>query len=91
MEDKIISANMKIEFSRPKGMTVEVYANKLSAILAPIQDLQNVHFTFADGKKLTGHDLAYSQKVELKDEMEITPLTYISKMREIIDSIIEEQ
>lgn len=90
MDDKIISAKMKIEFSRPKGMTEEVYANKLSAILAPVQDLHNVHFTFADGKKLTGADLAYSQKVELKDETGITPLTYISKMREIIDSIIEE-
>ena len=91
MEDNMVSAKMTVSFSRPKGMPVEKYARKLSSILAPVQDLENVHFIFADGRTMSGRDLLFTKKEELRAENGITPLTYINSMKRVIDSIEEEQ
>lgn len=87
MEENMVSAKMTVNFSRPKGMSVEKYAKKLSAILAPVQDLENVHFIFADGRKMTGSEMVFSQKEELSEENGITDFTYITSMKRVIDSI----
>ena len=91
LDDNMVSAKMTVNFSRPKGMSDEQYSKKLSAILAPVQDLQNVHFSFANGMTLSGANLVFTKKVELSEENGITPLTYITSMKRIIDSIDEEQ
>ena len=82
----IVSANMIIKFEKPRKMTPQEYNKQLSAILAPIQDLENVYFTLHSGMKILGSDLVYTHKETLEDEI-ITPLTYIKSMRAVLESI----
>ena len=77
MDSNMVSAHMVINFGRPKKMDPEVYAKKLGAILAPIQDLDCVYFTLNNGMKLLGSDLVFTHKETLEDDV-ITPITYIS-------------
>ena len=71
---------------RPKKMDPEVYAKKLGAILAPIQDLDCVYFTLNNGMKLLGSDLVFTHKETLEDDV-ITPITYIRSMCAVLDTI----
>ena len=86
MESNMVSAHMILNFERPKKMAPEVYAKKLGAILAPIQDLDCVYFTLNNGMKLLGSDLAFTHKETLEDDV-ITPITYIRSMRAVLDTI----
>ena len=86
MESNMVSAHMVLNFERPKKMAPEVYAKKLGAILAPIQDLDCVYFTLNNGMKLLGSDLAFTHKETLEDDV-ITPITYIRSMCAVLDTI----
>lgn len=85
-ESNIVSANMVISFEKPRKMTQQDYNKQLSAILAPIQNLENVYFTLHSGMRILGSDLVYTRKETLEDEL-ITPLTYIKSMRDVLESI----
>ena len=86
MDSNMVSAHMVLNFERPKKMDPEVYAKKLGAILAPIQDLDCVYFTLNNGMKLLGSDLVFTHKETLEDDV-ITPITYIRSMRAVLDTI----
>lgn len=86
MDSNMVSAHMVLNFERPKKMAPEVYAKKLGAILAPIQDLDCVYFTLNNGMKLLGSDLIFTHKETLEDDV-ITPITYIRSMRAVLDTI----
>lgn len=86
MDSNMVSAHMVINFGRPKKMAPEVYAKKLGAILAPIQDLDCVYFTLNNGMKLLGSDLVFTHKETLEDDV-ITPITYIRSMCAVLDTI----
>ena len=86
MDSNMVSAHMVLNFERPKKMDPEVYAKKLGAILAPIQDLDCVYFTLNNGMKLLGSDLVFTHKETLEDDV-ITPMTYIRSMRAVLDTI----
>jgi len=86
MNSKIASAKMRIDFQRPKRMKESDYAQKLGAILAPIQNLEKVHFYLKNGKKLQGSQLLDMHKMTLEDDI-ITPMTYIKSMKDVIQSI----
>lgn len=86
MGSNMVSAHMVLNFERPKKMEPEVYAKKLGAILAPIQDLDCVYFTLNNGMKLLGSDLVFTHKETLEDDV-ITPITYIRSMRAVLDTI----
>lgn len=86
MDSNMVSAHMVLNFERPKKMEPEVYAKKLGAILAPIQDLDCVYFTLNNGMKLLGSDLVFTHKETLEDDV-ITPITYIKSMRAVLDTI----
>ena len=86
MDSNMVSAHMVLNFERPKKMGPEVYAKKLGAILAPIQDLDCVYFTLNNGMKLLGSDLVFTHKETLEDDV-ITPMTYIRSMRAVLDTI----
>ena len=86
MDSNMVSAHMVLNFERPKKMEPEVYAKKLGAILAPIQDLDCVYFTLNNGMKLLGSDLVFTHKETLEDDV-ITPMTYIKSMRAVLDTI----
>lgn len=86
MDSNMVSAHMVLNFERPKKMEPEVYAKKLGAILAPIQDLDCVYFTLNNGMKLLGSDLVFTHKETLEDDV-ITPKTYIRSMRAVLDTI----
>ena len=86
MESNMVSAHMVLNFERPKKMAPEVYAKKLGAILAPIQDLDCVYFTLNNGMKLLGSDLVFTHKETLEDDV-ITPITYIRSMCAVLDTI----
>ena len=86
MDSNMVSAHMVLNFERPKKMEPEVYAKKLGAILAPIQDLDCVYFTLNNGMKLLGSDLIFTHKETLEDDV-ITPITYIRSMCAVLDTI----
>lgn len=86
MDSNMVSAHMVLNFERPKKMEPEVYAKKLGAILAPIQDLDCVYFTLNNGMKLLGSDLVFTHKETLEDDV-ITPITYIRSTRAVLDTI----
>ena len=86
MDSNMVSAHMVLNFERPKKMAPEVYAKKLGAILAPIQDLDCVYFTLNNGMKLLGSDLVFTHKETLEDDV-ITPITYIRSMCAVLDTI----
>lgn len=86
MDSNMVSAHMVLNFERPKKMEPEVYAKKLGAILAPIQDLDCVYFTLNNGMKLLGSDLVFTHKETLEDDV-ITPITYIRSMLAVLDTI----
>lgn len=86
MDSNMVSAHMVLNFERPKKMDPEVYAKKLCAILAPIQDLDCVYFTLNNGMKLLGSDLVFTHKETLEDDV-ITPITYIRSMCAVLDTI----
>ena len=86
MDSNMVSAHMVLNFERPKKMDPEVYAKKLGAILAPIQDLDCVYFTLNNGMKLLGSDLVFTHKETLEDDV-ITPITYIRSMCAVLDTI----
>lgn len=86
MDSNMVSAHMVLNFERPRKMEPEVYARKLGAILAPIQDLDCVYFTLNNGMKLLGSDMVFTHKETLEDDV-ITPMTYIRSMRAVLDSI----
>lgn len=87
LEENMVAATMIINFNRPKKMDADVYARKLSAILAPVQDLDNVYFSLNNGMKLLGSEIVYTNKTVLDDDV-ITPMTYIRSMRRILESIM---
>ena len=86
LASSIVSANMVISFEKPRKMKQQDYNKQLGAILAPIQDLENVYFTLHSGMKIQGSDLVYTHKETLEAEI-ITPLTYIKSMRAVLESI----
>lgn len=86
MDSNMVSAHMVLNFERPKKMDPVVYAKKLGAILAPIQDLDCVYFTLNNGMKLLGSDLVFTHKETLEDDV-ITPITYIRSMCAVLDTI----
>ena len=86
MDENMVAATMTINFSCPPKMKADVYARKLSAILAPIQDLDNVYFSLNNGMKLLGSDIVYTHKTILEDDV-ITPMTYIKSMKKVLQSI----
>lgn len=86
LTSSIVSANMVISFEKPRKMKQQDYNKQLGAILAPIQDLENVYFTLHSGMKIQGSDLVYTHKETLEAEI-ITPLTYIKSMRAVLESI----
>ena len=86
LASSIVSANMVISFEKPRKMTQQDYNKQLSAILAPIQNLENVYFTLHSGMKILGSDLVYTHKETLEEEI-ITPLTYIKSMRNVLEPI----
>lgn len=85
-ESNIVSANMILSFEKPRKMSQQDYNKQLSAILAPVQNLENVYFTLHSGMKIQGSDLVYTYKETLEDEI-ITPLTYIKSMRNVLETI----
>lgn len=87
MEENMVAATMTINFSCPPKMKADVYARKLSAMLAPVQDLDNVYFSLNNGMKLLGSDMVYTHKTVLEDNV-ISPITYINSMKEVLNSII---
>lgn len=88
LEANMVSAQMVINFECPKRMEQETYARKLGAILAPIQNLNDVYFTLNNGMKLLGSDMVFTHKETLEDDV-ITPMTYIRSMLSVLDSIEE--
>ena len=86
LASNIVSANMVISFEKPRKMKQQDYNKQLGAILAPIQNLENVYFTLQSGMKIQGSDLVYTHKETLEAEI-ITPLTYIKSMRAVLESI----
>lgn len=86
MESNMVTAHMVLNFERPRKMEAEVYARKLGAILAPIQDLDCVYFTLNNGMKLLGSDMVFTHKETLEDDI-ITPMTYIRSMVAILDTL----
>lgn len=86
MESNMVTAHMVLNFERPRKMGAEVYARKLGAILAPIQDLDCVYFTLNNGMKLLGSDMVFTHKETLEDDI-ITPMTYIRSMMAILDTL----
>ena len=86
MDSNMVSAHMVLNFERPKKMAPEVYAKKLGAILAPIQDLDCVYLTLNNGMKLLGSELVYTHKETLEDNI-ITPMTYIKSMQAVLDTL----
>lgn len=86
MDKNMVAARMTLSFKRPKKMSIEEYTRKLSAVLAPVQDLDNVFFTFNDGRKLLGSEIVRTYKETLEDDV-INQMTYIRCMREILNSI----
>lgn len=86
MESNMITAHMVLNFERPRKMEPEVYARKLGAILAPIQDLDCVYFTLNNGMKLLGSDMVFTHKETLEDDT-ITPMTYIRSMTAVLDTL----
>lgn len=86
MESNMVTAHMVLNFERPRKMEPEVYAKKLGAILAPIQDLDCVYFTLNNGMKLLGSDMVYTHKETLEDDI-INPMTYIRSMKAVLDTI----
>ena len=86
LASSIVSANMVISFEKPRKMKQQDYNKQLGAILAPIQDLENVYFTLHSGMKIQGSDFVYTHKETLEAEI-ITPLTYIKSMRAVLESI----
>ncbi len=86
MDSNMVSAHMVLKFERPKKMKPEVYAKKLGAILAPIQDLDCVYFTLNNGMKLLGSDMVFTHKETLEDDI-ITPMTYIRSMCAVLNTI----
>ena len=86
LASNIVSANMVISFEKPRKMKQQDYNKQLGAILAPIQNLENVYFTLRSGMKIQGSDLVYTHKETLEAEI-ITPLTYIKSMRAVLESI----
>lgn len=88
LEANIVSANMVINFEKPRKMTQQDYNKQLGAILAPIQNLENVYFTLHSGMKILGSNLVYTRKETLEAEI-INPSTYIKSMRAVLDSILQ--
>lgn len=86
MGANMVTAQMVLNFERPKKMPPEVYAKKLGAILAPIQDLDCVYFTLNNGMKLLGSDMIFTHKESLEDDI-ITPITYIRSMSAVLDTL----
>lgn len=86
MESNMVTAHMVLNFERPRIMDPEVYAKKLGAILAPIQDLDCVYFTLNNGMKLLGSDMVFTYKETLEDDI-ITPITYIRSMRAVLNTL----
>ena len=62
LASNIVSANMVISFEKPRKMKQQDYNKQLGAILAPIQNLENVYFTLRSGMKIQGSDLVYTHK-----------------------------
>lgn len=86
MESNMVSAHMVLSFERPRKMEPEVYAKKLGAILAPIQDLDCVYFSLNNGMKLLGSDMVFTHKETLEDDI-ITPMMYIRSMSTVLDTL----
>ncbi|NBM54918.1 hypothetical protein GWI68_08980 [Proteus sp. G2669] len=67
MDNKIVSAELLIKFSKPRKMTDGDYANILGATLKPVSDLDNVTFKRKDGKtEIKGKDLLKTKFVDIE-------------------------
>ena len=67
MDNKIVSAELLIKFSKPRKMSDEDYASILGATLKPVSDLDNVTFKRKDGKtEVKGKDLLKTKFVDIE-------------------------
>ncbi|GAB7141311.1 hypothetical protein RsTz2092_12830 [Deferribacterales bacterium RsTz2092] len=64
--EQLISAKLQLKFVKPKSMSEDDYKRKLSAMLKPISDLDNVSFESKDKRKLSAKDLLREKLVSIE-------------------------
>ena len=67
-------------------MKDEDYADQMGAVLAPISDLENVHFTTNNGVKVMGEQLVYTTTRTLEAER-IDAECYIRAMISVYEKL----
>ena len=66
IENKILSAQLLVKFTKPSKMEEEDYKKLLGAYMKPICDTDGVTFTTNNGKKIKGTDILLTKVVEVE-------------------------
>ena len=86
LDNKILSAQLLVKFTKPRKMEEEDYEKLLGAYMKPISDADGVTFKLKNGKKITGSNILRTKNVEIEmiDDVRISEPALIQEMEEFL-------
>lgn len=92
IDNKILSAQLLVKFSKPRKMEEEDYEKLLGAYMKPICDADGVTFKLKNGKKITGSNILRTKGVEIEmiDPVRISEPALIQEMEEFLRELNSE-
>lgn len=92
LDNKILSAQLLVKFTKPRKMEEEDYEKLLGAYMKPIGDADGVTFKLKNGKKITGSNILRTKPVEIEkiDDVRISEPALIQEMEEFLCELNRE-
>ena len=92
LDNKILSAQLLVKFTKPRKMEEEDYEKLLGAYMKPISDADGVTFKLKNGKKITGSNILRTKNVEIEtiDDVRISEPALIQEMEEFLRELNSE-
>ena len=92
LDNKILSAQLLVKFTKPRKMEEEDYERLLGAYMKPIADDDGVTFKLKNGKKITGSHILRTKSVEIEkiDEIRISEPALIQEMEQFLRELNSE-
>lgn len=92
LDNKILSAQLLVKFTKPRKMEEEDYEKLLGAYMKPISDTDGVTLKLKNGKKITGSNILRNKDVEIEkiDDVRISEPALIQEMEEFLRELNRE-
>lgn len=92
LDNKILSAQLLVKFTKPRKMEEEDYEKLLGNYMKPINDADGITFKLKNGKRITGSNILRTKNVEIEmiDNVRISEPALIQEMEEFLRELNSE-